>query len=639
MSPALLLALLLAPVGCEKTGPIDSGAPDRGVDTDPGGSGSPGAPGGPGGANDTGAGSSDSDDDSGNRDSDSGGPPDTPLVLDYPEQRVGMFYLAWHTFAAQAITGLAESERLTVEHVIRDGGLDFSDMIWDRGLYDSAAAFHYHQEPSIGFYCLYRKRSGDPPLAEPYDLPDCPDVAAVAATHASQLWEAGVDFVYMDLTNLPTESDFGDVLGLRPLEVLLEEWGALRAAGVPTPQIAGWVPAVVADAPMYERVLDVYDEHWDSDVLFRPEPGSAPALFVVNAGEADALGAIAARGVTPVPLWGNLDAATLDAGVAGWMQPCTSGGSFTTVLQPGTPCQQDYTTTSPLGTVVSVSRSYQIGYASLPFQASGRNGGLTFQLQLATALAVQPDVLLINAWNEHIAQPQPNPWSDALGTLGYSMGVTDTPAEDATAPWLWVDAYGAEFDRDFEPTVEDGGAGYALLASCLRVWRSGATSCDDASEACCQTAPGMAPVWSLKGAGGGAWDTDHLLSVNPYENDALLAGGDWEAICNPTYGPPGAFCGGGADGAGPFLLYRESGADRALLQRCNSGVGHFFSLDPACEGTTVEDPLGYLSTVKTSETPRPLRRCYNSSGQVHFHWLDERCPSGVNEEALLGYVR
>jgi len=629
------LGFLLALGGCEKTGPAaDSATPERGADTsvDPGG---PGATPGPGTSGD------DTDTDVGGTGDSSGDTdtaPEPPLVLAYPDQRVGMFYLAWHTFAAQTLQGLSAAERLTVEDVIRDERLDFSDMIWDRGLYNDAAAFHYHQEPSIGFYCIYRKRPGDPALAEPYDLADCPDIAATAATHASQLWEAGVDFVYMDLTNLPTESDFGDVLGLRPLEVLLEEWGALRAAGVPTPQIAGWVPAPVAESPMYERVLDVYDAHWDSDVLFRPAAGDAPVLFVVNAGEAEALAAISARGVTPAPLWGNLDAVALDAGVAGWMQPCTSGGSFTTVLQPGTPCDQGYTTTSPLGAVLSVSRSYQIGYASLPFQASGRNGGLTFQSQFATALAVRPDVLLINAWNEHIAQPQANPWSDALGTLGYSMGVTDTPAEDATAPWLWVDAYGAEFDRDFEPTVEDGGDGYALLASCLRVWRSGATRCEDTAERCCQTAPGLSPVWSLRVAGGGAYDTNHLLSANPYEKDGLLADG-WEEICNPTYGPPGAFCGGGADGAGPFLLYREAGADRAALQRCSTGVGHFFSLDPACEGTTVEDPLGYLSTVKTSETPRPLRRCYNASEQVHFHWLDEGCPAGVNEEAVLGYVR
>jgi hypothetical protein len=51
--------------------------------------------------------------------------------------------------------------------------------------------------------------------------------------------------------------------------------------------------------------------------------------------------------------------------------------------------------------------------------------------------------------------------------------------------------------------------------------------------------------------------------------------------------------------------------------------------------------LGHLSTKRTSETARPLRRCYNPTAKVHFHWLDESCPSlpGVVQEPVLGFVR
>ena len=61
--------------------------------------------------------------------------------------------------------------------------------------------------------------------------------------------------------------------------------------------------------------------------------------------------------------------------------------------------------------------------------------------------------------------------------------------------------------------------------------------------------------------------------------------------------------------------------------------------DPACEGTTREGTLGWLSATRTSESPRPLRRCSSAAAQAPFHWLDEHCPEGVNEEAMLGYVR
>lgn len=566
-----------------------------------------------------------------------------PVVITWPERRVGMFYLAWHAYAAKAMASLPEASRRTVDDVIAEDGASFADLIYNPGLYSVGMAFHYHQEPQAGFYCLYRLRDGEAPYDEPYTGPDCGDVSALARLHAEQLWDAGVDFVYMDLTNLPTMSAFGDVIGLRPLEVLLEEWEALREEGVPTPQIAAWVPLSSpgegAEA-MSTRVLAVYAAHWDSDILFRPDPGDPPVIFGV--GEASAydpalVAAAEAAGVTVAPLWGLLSESALAAGTAAWMQPCTSAGVSTTLVSPGVDCDQGWTSTSPLGTVVSASRSFQLGYASLPFQASGRVGGLTFQKQMETALAVQPDVLLLNAWNEHIAQPQANPYDSGAGLLRRSMGASDVADGDPSADWLWVDMYGAEFDRDFEPTVEDGGAGYALLQSCVRVFKSGATTCSDAAEACCQTAAGLNLVYSLRVVGGGDADTDHLLTLSASERDILVAGGAWEEIGTPFYAPPGLSTETTSDG--PFQLYAEGGSGRTLLYRCATPGGHFFSQYPDCEGQTVEGPLGWMADARSSEMPRPLLRCYNSSTGSHPHSLVEACPAGTSAEAVLGYVR
>jgi hypothetical protein len=550
-----------------------------------------------------------------------------PLVLTWPDQRVGMFYLAWHAYAAQAWARRGGGPN-TMEDVIRGDGSP-ADLVYNAGLYGDALAFHYHQEPALGFYCLYRQD------ADSTSLPDCPDISNVTRTHATQLWDAGVDFVYVDLTNLPSWSEVGDVIGLRPFEVLVEEWGALRASSVPTPQIAPWVNVTALEdgsEPMLGRVLDVFDRA-APDLWFAPD--GVPAMFYVAGDNVDAaqVAAISARGITPVPLWGNLGQDSLAAGNAGWMQPCTSGGSFTTLVSPDTPCDQWYTTNSPLGTVVSVSRSYQIGYASLPFQASGRLGGLTFQKQMETALAVQPDILLINAWNEHIAQPQSNPYDAGTGSLRRSMGLG--AVEDGTGEWLWVDMYGAEFDRDFEPTVEDGGAGYALLQSCVRVFKTGARACTDPSEACCQLAEGRTLIYSVRSS---ATPTsgDHVPTPDRSEVDALVAGG-WTEGCNPFYGPPGLCA--GSSGDGPFQLYPSDNAGRTPIYRCYTGVDHFLSTDAGCEGTTPERLLGYAATTPSSEMPRPLRRCYNTAETAHLHWLDAHCPAGVQEEAVLGFVR
>lgn len=561
----------------------------------------------------------------------------------YPERRVGIFYLAWHAYAADAIAQVPAAERHTIEDVIRSPTLQFSDLLAKHGLLDQASGFHWHDEPQLGFYCLYRRRPSDPPLAEPQQVPDCPDIAHTAATHAEQLWSAGVDFVYVDLTNFNTLSTASDVMALRPLEVLLEEWQALRDAGQPTPQIAAWLPAAAHgpdEVGLIERVLDLYaDPTYDGLLLHDPASGREVVFVVDNevfAVDPAALALIEAHDVIAVRLWGNLSAEALASGKAGWMQPCTRDGQFTTLVRPDLACNQGYSTTTPIGTIVSVSASYQLGYASLPYQASGRLEGLTLKQQFATAFAVQPDYLLINAWNEHIAQPQPNPHAAQFGSLARSMGKTDAADLDVGATWLWVDMYGRELGRDLEPTVTEGGAGLALLESCLRVHRSGHTSCtpeDQAGEACCQLGPGMTLIHVLRPAGGMLGD--HIPTASEAEREGLLANGFVE-VCNLFYAPPG-LCGDATTRDGPFSLYAEGGPDRLALQRCWSGSDHFMTTSPDCEGTQVEGTLGWVSTLRTSETPRSLRRCLEAG--VHYPWLDAACPGSAVDEGVLGYVR
>jgi len=573
---------------------------------------------------------------------------------------VGIFYLAWQALAADAVGQVDAASRINIEDVIRTDGATFGDILLNPGVLAHSGSFHYQVEPQLGYYCLYRARDGETPYAEPNYVPDCAGITEVLTAHATQLWEAGVDFIYADATNLPFMSDFADVIGVRPLEVLFEEWQELRDAGTMTPQIAVWLPIPAKQAGqesltyLYERVLEVYNDPAYEDLVLRDKSSGKKVLFIVDHGalEPDPTIEASIRGnggrddiVTP-HLWGNLPDGELAAGVAGWMQPCEQGGQFTTIIDPAVLCHQGYTTTSPLGTVVSVSASYQVGYASLPYQAAGKNFGLTFKQQFDTALAVQPDYLLLNSWNEFIAQPQANPHVGGLGDLGRSMGVTTAPTEpgDTSRDWLWVDGYGAEFSRDMEPTVEEGEAYYELMRSCIALYKSGATACKPvahADVACCARDPELTLIYSLrKTDANNALDTEHVMTASTVERDTLTGSGAWEQVCNPAYAPPG-LCGQGADlsADGPFSLLAQPGTGRELVYRCHTGVTGFFSLDAACEGATVVGPLGYLSTTRTSHTPRPLSRCYHPTAHVHFHWLGGHCPGGVNHEALLGYVR
>jgi hypothetical protein len=453
-----------------------------------------------------------------------------------------------------------------------------------------------------------------------------------------------VDFVYVDLTNLARFGPYSDVLYLRPLEVLLEEWHTMREAGHRTPQVAAWVLAsdVGNDDPVFIHVLDVYNKPEWADLILRHN--NQPVLFVVDKPELEPhpphLATIREHGVLPVRLWGNLSQAKLDSGTAGWMQPCREGDINTTWIRPDRPCNQGYASDTPIGSVVSVSLSYQLGHASLPFQAAGRYDGLAFKKQFETALSVQPDYLLINAWNEHIASPQPNPSVETLGSLARSMGETDVDPANPGADWLWVDMYGYGQSRDIEPTLEDGSADYDLMKSCLRVYRSGHASCDLLDEACCQVGTGMTLVRSLRVNDPNAvMNTQHVLTTSNRERDSLITR-QWNEVCNPIYAPPG-ICKGGTTGDGPFFVFAEAGSERRLLRRCYSGESNFFSLDATCEGRTVVGTLGWISTERNSETPRSLRRCYNKLSRTHFHWLDGHCPASADflEGDVLGYVR
>ena len=50
-----------------------------------------------------------------------------------------------------------------------------------------------------------------------------------------------------------------------------------------------------------------------------------------------------------------------------------------------------------------------------------------------------------------------------------------------------ADVYGEAFSRDIEPTVTGGTVLYDIMASCIKVYRAGASACSAAlaSEPCC----------------------------------------------------------------------------------------------------------------------------------------------------------
>lgn len=555
---------------------------------------------------------------------------------DVPAARVGMFYLVWHAPAVTALRTVASKggAQLTLEDVIRGKGA-YADVLTKWGVEGDAMAFYYHARPKLGFYCLYRARSG-----ETGHVPDCLDIEKTATTHAEQLLAAGVDHVVLDATNLTGMDRAGDLLQLRPTEVLFEEWAKLRKAGKKTPQIAVW-HAIPTGSTQWKGYQALYANAAYDGLVMRDKKSNKKVFFVVDppdAGrfpDAGILGQVQSNGgkndVIVQRMW---TIGKTDPAVDRWafMSYCQAGGKDTTSIVGAGACNQPYTAKSALGTAVAVAPSFQTSYASLPFSAAGKLSGLTFARQWETAFAVRPDYVFVSGWNEFTAQPQPNPF--AGDPFAKSMGLE----RDSNGSNLFVDTYGMEFGRDIEPTEEYGSKYYDLTRACAKRWKGGAKDCSDAADPCC--APLSANEWAHVFVLNNAAAKDWLLTVSPTEKSALVGSG-WREACG-RYGTPSVSCVRADEPlspAGPFLAWTKPGAGRKPLHRCLAGAAHFYSLDPGCEGQKTEAVLVYVADAPTGETPRRATRCYRASTGEHFVALGAGCPSGVTDEGILGYVR
>lgn len=551
---------------------------------------------------------------------------------------VGMMYEGWH---APAFFGRG-TRNLTLEKVLQsNGGLTVGDMRtgWNGSL---SMNFYFHKQPTNGFYCIYRKRANE--SVSSCGLPDCPNIPDTLARHAAMLTKVSVDYIVADSTNMISMGPPADALQLRPFEVVAEEWLALRNRGISTPQIAVWQNLQNPSGNLWEAYLlgsGVYNNPAYDQLILKDR---GKKVFFVTADPDPTLKArIESLGFVVVVMWALRY--NFNEGEYGFMSPCTNAGKFTTSVSsdPSQPCNQLMTTRAPIGdrgTALTVGPSFQLSYSSLPFAAAGKLGSLTLKKQFETAFKLhsQIDHLMVGTFNEHIAQPQPNPF----GPDEISMGLEKDPDNRN----LWVDMYGDGITRDLEPTAEDGGSLWSVFESCMRVFRSGATSCagQPGTEPCCQLGPEdqWVNVWSLVLKG-----VDSLITVQQQEKDALVKQG-WTEVCAPL-GDAHVFCSGGPTNyytQGPFLMHavatttNQSAAASSPVFRCLSpATKHFLSSDSNCGGRgKAEAVLGYASTTRTSHTPRSLRVCMiNDVGQF-YHSLDSPCKAGDVLLEQLGFV-
>jgi hypothetical protein len=225
-------------------------------------------------------------------------------------------------------------------------------------------------------------------------------------------------------------------------------------------------------------------------------------------------------------------------------------------------------------------------------------------------------------------------------------------------------AAGDSYTRDLEPTKQDGGSVWDMFRSCMRVFKTGAERCTNRSESCCRYPPARQwrNVWSLRATDGGS---DAVLTANKSEADALLATARYREVCTPAGGST-AFCWPGDAHSvavslnisnsisvnliysnktdyyrGPFLLWAGPvGTTSAPIYRCVTRSGTYFvsgTSDCLSLGKT-DVTLGWISNLRSSNTPRSLRLCVQPGGGLD-HTVDGPCEYiGGHTLEHLGFV-
>ena len=573
---------------------------------------------------------------------------------------VSLLYEAWQAYAANASATIAAmgGERLSVEAVMRSNGSLVLADIWDR--YNVTAltqGFFWQEEPLLGFYCIYRKRWNEATGV----LPDCLNISGTTSQQASWFASSGVDFVTADGTNLCTPSPFADAIQTRPMEVLFEEFSALRAQGFTTPAIAAWQRAVTG-CTLHTQILGIYNNATFNKLVYR-DPASGKMVFFVPDGPDPAIVAeIESNGgrndVLVQEMWALFVNSTAPGRWA-FESPCTvqlPGGGFgftTSVVGRGrgaSGCGQLETEGSALGSAIAVSPSYQESYGSVPFSASNKYEGLVFKRQFGTVFdnaarrledgskpraSALVDNIYLSSWNEYLSQPQVNPWgSDAYA---YSMGI---PWDAQGRSSLWVDTWGQSISRDIEPSVHGGSLNFDIMSSCLRVarlmshvvradervprardvarmfgaragGRASAAACAVAGELCCafdEAQDGYAAVSALVAGDG----SDALVTLDPAEV-ARLTGQGWVETCN-GYGGPTDFC---VENTGAFLRSPRAVQGPFALHSGGCGLPGGGG-DPVLPGR------------------RPVVRCFDPQAKLHFVAGAAACPGGAQLEAAVG---
>lgn len=342
-------------------------------------------------------------------------------------KKVGIFYFLWHDVKLHGGDGKIYDH----SKVYKDGGAEALQKVIEQGPMGFA---HYWSEPYFGYY-----RSDD---------------EWVIRKHTYQLTAAGIDFIYIDVTNGLTYQD--------TYETLLRVWSDMRAEGYKTPQVmfhAGNPTEApdVTETPAYRSIMALWKNLYSV--------GRYKELWFMHDGKPAILAPDHVWNELPEEIqsfftrrksWANTKDAwyTASNGNGCWpwadMFPQGEGKSENGELEQMI-VMSGFWSNGSYGTNAGRSYTYAdgepdtegFGFDLVERGISGK--GLAFEEQFRRAIEVDPDIIMLVGWNEWWA----GRWDNVPG-----QRVANTYKTTKDGSWsdnYYVDCFNPEFSRDIEP--------------------------------------------------------------------------------------------------------------------------------------------------------------------------------------------
>ena len=304
---------------------------------------------------------------------------------------VGIFYFLWHGAHGNAlydITKILQANPTNPQ-------------------YGPALTQHWWGEPEAGYY-----KATDP---------------WVIRRNASMLVDAGVDFLYFDVSNAITYNT--------QFTALATEYQQIRAEGGKTPQFV-FLTRSSSPATLQNLYDTIYSNNLYSDLWF--EWDGKPLILGYPDQDGNSLAQPARDFFTFRQSW------AWDAGYKKWQWLDSSPQDFGWDSLPWIPEQIPAAVAShPANVNIGTSHSNGVQPPIDQYGLTATTGqGLHLAEQLAHALAVDPEVLMVTGWNEWIAARVVADGSEQFTFLGQPIQAGDS---------IFYEVYNQEYNRDIEP--------------------------------------------------------------------------------------------------------------------------------------------------------------------------------------------